>query len=161
MIEVMVRQEVEEAVAAFAEWLEEAMDRARVACGLSEDAESSLVLTDDAEIRELNRQWRGLDEPTDVLSFALQEAEDADFTPDLLGDIVVSVETAARMVGSGEHQSRVCAELGQTVPWGLREEVLFLSVHGLLHLLGHDHAEPDEEAEMKSEERRLFFAALG
>jgi probable rRNA maturation factor len=114
----------------------------------------------DAEIRELNATWRELDEPTDVLSFAMQEAEDAEITPDLLGDIAVSVETAARMVASGEHCARVCEELGREIAWGLREEVLFLTVHGFLHLLGFDHAEPEEEREMKAKEREVFFRLL-
>jgi probable rRNA maturation factor len=120
--------------------------------------EVSLLLTDDEEIRELNRDFRGLNEPTDVLSFALRESEDAELTPELLGDIAVSVETAARIVNSGEHRARVCEELGADVEWGLGEELSFLAIHGALHLLGHDHAEPAEEAEMKSAERTAWFA---
>ncbi len=113
------------------------------------------MLTDDAEIRDLNHTWRGYDKPTDVLSFALQEGEDAEFAGDMLGDIVVSVETAARQAADQEHRGRVEGdEVGGA--WGLDEEVAFLIVHGLLHLLGHDHAEPEEEAEMRAEEQRLW-----
>jgi probable rRNA maturation factor len=140
------------------EWLESRIELLRQAASLPEQTEACVVLTDDRGIAELNLQYRGVEGPTDVLSFAMQEAEDADLTPDLLGDIVVSVETASRMVSSGEHRARVAAELGSSIAWGLREEVLFLVVHGLLHLLGYDHAEPDEEAEMREAEKRLFFA---
>jgi probable rRNA maturation factor len=117
-----------------------------------------LLLTDDDEIQELNRDFRGLNEPTDVLSFALQESEDASLTPELLGDIAISVETAARMVSSGEHRARVCEDLGREEVWGLGEELSFLAIHGLLHLLGHDHAEASEEAVMKAAERSAWYA---
>jgi probable rRNA maturation factor len=120
------------------------------------DGDGAVVLTDDAEIRELNSQWRGIDTPTDVLSFALQEAPDIAVTGSVLGDIVVSVETAARMVASGEHRERVAAELGASDAWPLVAEVAFLIIHGALHLVGHDHAEAEEEALMRREERRLF-----
>ncbi len=82
------------------------------------------MLTDDAEIRDLNHTWRGYDKPTDVLSFALQEGEDAEFAGDMLGDIVVSVETAARQAADQEHRGRVEGdEVGGA--WGLDEEVAF------------------------------------
>lgn len=128
------------------------------ASGCPEDAEGTVLLTNDAEIHELNRTWRHVDKPTDVLSFALQEGEDAEFAGDLLGDVVISVETAARQADSQEHRGRVEGDApGQ---WNLQDELTFLIVHGLLHLLGHDHAEPEEEALMRSEERRLW-ASLG
>lgn len=141
-------------------WLAERLERLCDVCGLPPSAEATVALMDDAEIRELNAEWRQIDEPTDVLSFAMQEAEDAAITPDLLGDIAISVETAARMVASGEHRARVCEELGREIEWGLREELLFLSVHGFLHLLGYDHADADEEIEMKAKEREVFFALV-
>lgn len=83
----------------------------------------SILLTDDGEIRALNRRFRGLDRPTDVLSFPLAgtTAEGADY----LGDIVVSVETAARRA--------------REVGWATGDEIRFLVLHGLLHLLGYDH----------------------
>lgn len=137
--------------------------RKRVACifdasRCDEAAEASVVLTDDAEVHELNRQWRGIDRATDVLSFALSEAEDASVHPGVLGDIVVSLDTAARQATELTHAERVYGEPGH--PWGFREEVLFLVVHGLLHLLGHDHAEPEEAALMQAEERRLFLIGM-
>jgi probable rRNA maturation factor len=106
------------------------------------DAELSLLLCDDAFIRGLNLQWRGKDEPTDVLSFAMGEGEDAGLNTDVLGDIVISVDTAARQA----------AEHGHTLDGELR----VLLVHGLLHLLGHDHLEPDAAAMMRAKEAELL-----
>lgn len=110
------------------------------------EAELSLVLCDDAFIRALNRQWRGIDSATDVLSFAMGEGEDSDLNTQILGDIVISLDTAARQA----------AELGHGVP----EEMRVLLVHGFLHLLGYDHIEPDDAAEMAEAEARLL-AMLG
>jgi probable rRNA maturation factor len=109
-------------------------------------AELSIVLCDDLFIQGLNLQWRQKDEPTDVLSFAMGEGDDADLNPELLGDIVISVETAARQ-GQG---------LGLTV----EQELRVLLVHGLLHLLGFDHVDPADAPEMRAKEAELL-AALG
>ncbi len=89
--------------------------------------EVELLLTDNAQIRELNKTYRGKDAPTDVLSFSLADEK-------RLGQIVISVERA-------EEQAE---ELGQA----LQDELQFLFVHGLLHLLGYDHETPEEEAQM-------------
>ena len=124
-----------------------------------EAGDGSVVLTGDSEIWELNREYRGIDQPTDVLSFALTEAETAS-VDDVLGDVVVSVETAARLVQSGEHRERVASELPGVEDWDLEREVSFLMIHGVLHLLGHDHAEPSEELEMRRMERSVFASAV-
>lgn len=121
----------------------------------SERAEATVLLTDDEEIARLNETYRGVSGPTDVLSFAYQEAEDADQTPDLLGDIVISVDTASRYAASGEHAGRV----GETVvegSWSLLDELSFLIIHGALHLCGYDHSTAAEEREMVAEEARLW-----
>lgn len=105
--------------------------------------ELSLVLCDDAFIHALNRAWRHVDAPTDVLSFAMHEGEDADLHGELLGDIVISLDTAARQAAERGH--------------GLRDEVRVLLVHGLLHLLGYDHETDDAAlAEMAEAEGRLL-----
>jgi len=83
-----------------------------------------LLLTDNAEIQKLNKKYRKKDEPTDVLSFPLDD-------PNLLGQIVISVDRAKQQA----------IELNQP----LSEELKFLFAHGLLHLLGHDHQNPEEE----------------
>jgi rRNA maturation RNase YbeY len=108
----------------------------RVEGELLADAELSLVLCSDDHIQGLNTQWRGKAAPTDVLSFP---QEDEDF----LGDLVISVPTAARQA----------AERG--TPLG--DELRVLMVHGLLHLLGYDHETNDEDlAEMAEAEQRLL-----
>ncbi len=124
------------------------------------DAEVCVVLVDDAQIHALNLEWRQVDAPTDVLSFPLQEGMGAEFAGEALGDVVVSIPYAARLIALGtEHRDRVAAQLQvdpQTLHWSLLDEVTFLIIHGVLHLLGHDHALPAEEAVMKSEEARLM-----
>jgi probable rRNA maturation factor len=99
--------------------------------------EVSVSFVTDEEIHELNRTYRGVDRPTDVLSFALAEGEEmpaAADEPVSFGDIVVSLPTAARQA----------AEYGHS----LEREVAFLLVHGFLHLNGFDHQEEAEEREM-------------
>lgn len=104
-------------------------------------SELSLTLTDDAGIAELNRQWRGKRGPTDVLSFSLQEGAHADRRGRLLGDVVIGVEQAARQARAAHR--------------GLDRELAVLTIHGVLHLLGHDHQRVDEAKAMQAEERRL------
>ncbi len=110
-----------------------------------DERESSLSLTvvDDAAIRELNRDHRGKDKPTDVLSFPMFEGRDEPHAgvERMLGDVVISVETARRQA----------AEYDAT----LQRELYRLLIHGLLHVLGHDHEEAGERAEMETQERRL------
>jgi len=106
------------------------------------DAELSILLCDDATIHELNRDYRNVDRPTDVLAFPmLDEDEQPSELPRALGDVVISIETAAR-------QAR---ELRRE----LIDEVTTLLVHGLLHLLGHDHEKPSEKAAMDAAAKRL------
>ncbi len=113
----------------------------------------SISLVDDAEITVLNREHRGKDKPTDVLSFPLYESEELDAAVNpasaperLLGDVVISVDTARRQAAEYEAP--------------LQNEVNRLLIHGILHVLGHDHEEPGERAVMEAEERRLA-AAIG
>lgn len=93
--------------------------------------EVALRLCDDAAIRELNRDYRGKNKPTDVLAFAQREAATADAA--LLGDIVISVDTAKRQAKRG-----------------LQAELLHLASHGLCHLLGYDHRDDEEERAMNA-----------
>ncbi len=115
-------------------WVEAELARALVAAGLTE-AEVSVVLTDDERIRAINLAWRGKDAATDVLSFPQDD-------PLVLGDIVVSLDTARR----------AAEELGHDV----LVEVRVLLVHGLCHLLGYDHETDEEAAEMRALEARLL-----
>ena len=115
-----------------------------------ENGEVSVTLTNNAYIHTLNKQYRGIDRPTDVLSFALNESVEPETEggPDInvLGDLVISVERA-------EEQAQ---EYGHS----LRREVAFLTVHGMLHLLGYDHME-DEEREQMEAEQRFVMEKLG
>lgn len=114
----------------------------------SESAEVVLTVVDDAAMRELNRTYRGIDRPTDVLAFSQRERTPGEpFIEDpvegrLLGDIVVSWETARRQA----------EELGHPV----EREAAFLTVHGLLHLLGYDHQQPQPELLMKRKQSQIM-----
>ncbi len=116
-------------------------------------AEVSVSLVDDAEIRALNKQWRGVDTVTDVLSFAFDETDSPDVGVDILGDIVISLDTAERQVAIVHGANAGRPEMAQ---YRLDEEVLFLATHGLLHLCGHDHQETPEAEAMEAMERTLM-----
>jgi rRNA maturation RNase YbeY len=120
-----------------------ASDARRLLAALGEDhAELSVSLIDDAEIHRLNRDYRGSDRPTDVLAFALREGARAPGDDTVLGDVVISLQTAARHARS----HRVSAA----------HEVRMLLIHGILHLLGYDHERSAAEARrMKAMERQL------
>lgn len=117
----------------------------------SETAEVSVVLVDDAYIRDLNRQYRRKDAPTDVLSFAMRESlpeeeaiEGEHEAGNLLGDIVISIERA-------EEQAR---DYGHS----FEREVGYLSVHGVLHLLGYDHEKEEDRKAMRQKEEEILKA---
>ena len=124
------------------------------------ESEVSIVLMTDEDIRELNKEWRDLDESTDVLSFPMREGEDAEVAKQLpLGDIAISVETAMRYVESCNHRDRVNENGPQPLKedWSLLDELSFLVIHSTLHLLGYDHAEPEEEKVMRDKEREWMM----
>ena len=127
------------------------------------DAQVSLLITDDEGIRELNRQFRGIDAPTDVLSFPMREGEDPEIAKQLpLGDIAISIPTAMRYVENCHHKDRIneneMAPLTNT--WSLLDELTFLIIHGTLHCLGYDHAEPEEEKIMRAKEKEWMMKVL-
>ena len=115
-----------------------------------DNSEVSIVLTDAEEVHRLNHDYRGIDAPTDVLSFAQQEsledsAEIGDTHDDgLLGDIILAVDVVHAQA----------PEFGNTC----QEEMRFMFVHGLLHLLGYDHIEEDEALIMESLEDEILKA---
>lgn len=111
-----------------------------------EGAEFSITLTDDAHIHALNKKFRGVDRPTDVLSFAFRESEEpeivgADF--EILGDVIISLERAKLQAEEFGHS--------------FLREVIFLEVHGLLHLLGYDHIDDDQRREMEAEQKFIMM----
>jgi probable rRNA maturation factor len=99
----------------------------------SPDSELTVVLTDDARLHELNRDYLGVDAPTDVLSFPASET-DPETGARYIGDILISIPRARAQADAAGH--------------ALEAEVQLLVVHGVLHLLGHDHSEMEEKAHM-------------
>ncbi|HEY6793674.1 MAG TPA: rRNA maturation RNase YbeY [Kineosporiaceae bacterium] len=113
-------------------------------------AELSVVLVDEAAMEQLHLQWMDEPGPTDVLSFPMDElrpgTDDEDSDPGLLGDVVVCPQVAAAQARAAGHSTH--------------EEMLLLTTHGILHLLGYDHAEPGEEKEMFELQRKLLLTFL-
>ncbi len=114
-------------------------------------AEAGITLADDSYLQELNREYRGIDGPTDVLSFALRETEPDEPAydecgPDLLGDVIISMEKAVAQAEEYRHS--------------LRRELAYLAVHGLLHLLGHDHGQAEDARRMRAAEEEILTACL-
>ncbi len=113
----------------------------------SQDAELSIVLTDNEHLQELNLNYLGIDAPTDVLSFPASET-DPESGARYIGDILISIPRAQSQADAAGHP--------------LESEVQLLVVHGVLHLLGHDHAEPEEKARMwKAQAEILESLGLG
>lgn len=132
------------------DWLSDLATRVLESEAVPRPAELGVVITDDAEIHEVNRKFAGDDYATDVLAFPmvhLKELEEAGFVapPDKvkhLGEVIISYETARRQALDHERD--------------LDQEVAHLLFHGVLHVLGYDHTEPEEEAEMRSREDALL-----
>ena len=117
--------------------------------GIEDGTELSVTFMDDSDIREVNHQYRGKDQPTDVISFALEEVGEGEAPiigapemPRHLGDLLISVETAKRQAEEYGHS--------------LERELGFLALHGFLHLLGYDHMTEDDEKEMFGRQDELL-----
>jgi len=111
------------------------------------DSELSIILTDDTRLHELNLNYLGVDAPTDVLSFPASET-DPDTGARYIGDILISIPRAQTQADAAGHS--------------LESEVQLLVVHGVLHLIGHDHAEAEEKARMwKAQAEILEKLGLG
>ena len=142
-------------------WLRKVVSHTLETALPEEDCQLGLVIADDDTVRCLNRDYRGLDEVTDVLSFSPFHQghwegdgdppanRDADVTfvlppeePRHMGEVIISYPQAVRQAAPG--------------PSGLERELALLTVHGVLHLLGFDHVEPPEEAEMQAKEREIL-----
>lgn len=113
-------------------------------------AELCITLVDEAAMESLHTKWMDLPGPTDVMSFPMDElrpaAEDDEPAEGILGDVVLCPSVAARQAAEAGHATD--------------EELLLLTTHGILHLLGFDHAEPDEEREMFELQRQLLLTFL-
>lgn len=117
----------------------EAAQQALVALNLS-GVELSVLLCDDAFIHPLNRDYRGKDKPTDVLSFAMREEGDPE--DPLLGDVIISIQRAKEQAKERGHH--------------IGAELALLLMHGILHLLGYDHEEDEEAEVMEAKEKELL-----
>lgn len=113
--------------------------------------ELSITFTTDEEIQIINREYRGIDRPTDVISFALEEESEGEIAfervegmPILLGDLIISLDTMRRQAAEYNHEEK--RELG------------FLALHGFLHLLGYDHMTEEDEKEMFGRQDEILQA---
>jgi probable rRNA maturation factor len=133
-------------VAVRAAWLRDVARRVLAAEGVAGPANVGIVIADDETVRDLNRRFLGLDEPTDVLSFGLAAADGAPFAlpPEeiSLGEVVVAYPTALRQA----------QEAGRPI----EAEAAHLLVHGILHLLGYDHERPEDERAMRRREEEIL-----
>lgn len=119
--------------------------------GFQEECEISISIVDNEEIHQINKQFRGIDRPTDVLSFpqlTFEEGEIMDRNENgevVLGDIIISLERAREQAEEYGHS--------------LKREIAFLTAHSMLHLLGYDHMEPEEEKEMFAKQKEILELA--
>ncbi len=111
------------------------------------EAELSLVLVDDVEIARLNEEYLGHEGPTNVISFPMQEGDFAEVVPGLLGDVVISVDTVAREA----------VDYGYTT----EEMLAFYLIHGILHLVGYDHVDSEEDAARMEAKTMELWRMLG
>ncbi len=112
--------------------------------GLDNEEELGILLCNNAYIHRLNKEYRQVDAPTDVLSFSLNEGEvvEAGVASRLLGDIIISLERAKEQAEEFGHS--------------MERELAYLTVHGCLHILGYDHMEEEEKKEMRKEEEYIL-----
>jgi probable rRNA maturation factor len=127
------------------EIIERAAQQTLIHAGTHVDAEITVVITDDEQMQALNQQFRGIDDTTDVLAFPAGEI-DPDSKSTYLGDVIISYFRALTQAEAGTHT--------------LEDELQLLTVHGVLHLLGHDHAEQAEKSLMWEAQAEIL-AALG
>lgn len=116
--------------------------------GIEEGSELSVTFVDNNRIREINKEYRGKDAPTDVISFAMEEMGEDELEiigaeiPRVLGDIIISIEKTKEQAEDYGHS--------------FDRELGFLALHGLLHLLGYDHMSKDDEKEMFSKQKEIL-----
>lgn len=108
-----------------------------------EKCEFNIIIVDNKRIHEINKEYRGIDRETDVISFALEDNMDIQYTDfRLLGDIYISIDKCYMQASEYGHSRE--------------REICFLATHGILHLLGYDHMEPDDEKEMFELQNKLL-----
>ena len=131
------------------DWVKKIVRQVLKAEGVASPYEVSLVFTDSETVQQLNRDYRGVDEPTDVLAFYMlpQKGADSSFAlpPDgvtRLGEVIISYPQAVAQAREQGHSPE--------------RELALLVIHGMLHLVGYDHEEPEEESKMRERERELL-----
>jgi probable rRNA maturation factor len=131
-------------------WLEGIAQQVLVAQGAGAEVEFGLVIATEERVRQLNRDYRGIDEPTDVLAFSNRQEVGADFPPFVqppdgvlhLGEVIISYPQAA--IQAEEHRHSI------------KKELAILIIHGVLHLLGYEHDKPQLERQMRAREAELL-----
>jgi probable rRNA maturation factor len=130
-------------------WVKKIVRQVLKAEGVATPYEVSLVFTDSEKVKQLNRDYRGVDEPTDVLAFYMfpQKGADSSFAlpPDgvtRLGEVIISYPQAVAQAKEQGHSPQ--------------RELALLVIHGILHLLGYDHEEPEKESKMRAREREFL-----
>ena len=114
----------------------------------SDNCEVSIYITNDKEIQELNKVYRNVDAPTDVLAFAMREGEDGELNREILGDVIISISTAEKQANEFGHS--------------LETEIALLVAHGILHLLGYEHEDDySQSSEMKQKEMLVLKDLFG
>ncbi len=132
------------------DWLQSVAERVLIAEDVSSDVELGLVIADQDKVHQLNRNYRGRDEPTDVLAFSALEEIGADYPPFVpppdgvqhLGEVIISYPQA--VMQAEEHQHSI------------KKEIAILIIHGVLHLLGYEHDEPERERQMRARESDIL-----
>ena len=119
---------------------EKVLEESLLVEGIGLDYEISISLVNNEEIRELNREYRGVDKDTDVLSFPMEDEFNIGLA--LLGDIIISVEKALEQSKKYGHS--------------LERELAYLACHSMFHLMGYDHMEEDEKEEMRKKEKKVM-----
>ncbi len=113
----------------------------------SDNCEVSIYITNDEEIQELNKIYRNVDSPTDVLAFAMREGEDGELNREMLGDVIISISTAEKQANEFRHS--------------LETEIALLVAHGILHLLGYEHMDDTQANIMKQKEMLVLDYLFG
>lgn len=133
------------------EWLRQTAEEVFASEEICYPVQLSIVVTDDKTVRQLNHTYRKLDETTDVLAFAFEEDGKVFFPQPSnegwhLGEVIISCPQAERQAEEQGHQ--------------LEKEIALLVIHGVLHLLGYDHEEPEEESKMRTKEKEVLAQVM-
>lgn len=142
--------ETEEVEQSYIDMMRSLIESAAKAEGIEDGAELSITFVDNERIREINREYRGKDQPTDVISFALEDMGEGEMEivgadmPRMLGDMIISIPRTKEQAGEYGHS--------------FERELGFLAVHGFLHLLGYDHMTEEDEKVMFGKQKEILDA---